>query len=42
MDVVASLTTLLQKEGLREAEGSLPVTVDEEAARDEHEDSIIN
>ena len=42
VNVVACLATLLQQECLREAEGRLSVAVDEEAARDEAEDTIVS
>ena len=42
VNVVACLATLLQQECLREAEGRLSVAVDEEAARDEAEDTIVD
>ena len=40
MDIVALLSTLHEKECLRELERRLSVAVDEEAARDEHENAI--
>ena len=40
VDIVALLSTLHEKECLRELERRLGVAVDEEAARDEHENAI--
>ena len=42
MDVVASFTTWHQEESLSEAKRSLLVSIDEQAARDEAENAIVN